>query len=228
MSVNCWVPPRGPDEDAPSFDAEAWSKRFDAISEAQSKYLWTLLAVGVFYWVAQADTTQAIPVLGISLPGNAILATAAAVLFFIQLVVFGTMRAVHRADQVLKAVGGVDESLDYHSNAIDWAVYTTDSSPKWVKNLAGLGYAFFMVVFTAEATYFLARLADNPSAAPAGLILFAIGALEAAIVYPFLLMHIVGRLRRFWTAQESGEDIEARLLRDLGDYRSTEREIGPQ
>lgn len=202
-----------PDEGKPVINVDAWSKRFDAVSAAQSKYLWTLLAVGVFYWVAQPDssrTTTEIPGLGISLPADAMLATAPAVLFFIQIVIFGTMRAVTRADQVLKSIGGVDESIDYHSNAIDWAVYTTDASPKWVKNLAGLGYAVFMAVFTAEATYFLCELAQDPFAAPAGLLLLAIGALEASVVYPFLLMHIMGRLNRFRFKKDLWEELETK------------------
>lgn len=184
----------------PTVDVEAWRKRLNAVSSAQSKYLWTLFAVGVFYWVAQPDATQApvtIPVLGIPLPTNAIWATAPAVLFFIQLVIFGTMRAVSRVDEVLKSTGGVDESIDYHSNAIDWAVYTTDKSPKWVTKVAGLSYAAYLGVFAAEATYFLIRLADNRTSVPRGRILLAIAALEALILYPFLVVHIVGRLNRF-------------------------------
>ena len=201
-------------------DDEAWKKRVNTVSAAQSKYLWTLLALGVFYWAAmpavdasgKAPAALYLPVLNLPLPASAILATAPAVLFFLQLVIFGTMRAFDTADQALKP-GGANESLDHHSNAIDWAVYTSDKSPKLATKIAGLSYPLYMIVFTAEATYFLWALMLTPLPVPHRWYFVPIALLEGVFVYLFLVRFCIGRVRRIFSASNLYEEIEEKVLK---------------
>jgi hypothetical protein len=177
------------------------------------------LALGAFYWVAQPplqipgqpSPAVNLPVLNLELPSTAVLATAPTVLFFLQLVIFGTMRALDTADRALKPEG-VSESLDHHSNAIDWAVYTSDKSPKLAMKVAALSYPLFMLVFTAEATYFLWLLWN--SAVPYRLYFVVIAVLEGLFVYYFLLGFWFRRIRRIFKPSDLYEEIEKKVLKD--------------
>lgn len=144
-----------------------WKGRLAAVSSAQAKYLWALVLLGIFYFAVQrsvgtASTTESaqitVPILDIPLPAFAIASSGASVLFFLLLVVLGTMRAYKSAEAAATTNGTPSEAIDSAPNPLDLAVYTTAASPEWIKTALGLTYPMFLSIFAVEATWLLVWL----------------------------------------------------------------------
>lgn len=182
-------------------DNAAWKKRLNTASLAQSKYLWFLLILGLFYWVVQpvAESPEkpaslTIPALSTPLPSWAVLASAPAVLFFVIIVIFGTMRAWATAESIIDPEPG-DETIDEHPNAMDWATYTTDRSPQWVRRILSLGYPSYLSLFALEAWYFLVSLPGESVDIPGRWPLVMIASAEGTVVFWLLTrywLHVLG------------------------------------
>jgi len=177
---------------------EAWRKRFNRAGEAQSKYLWILFVLGVFCWVVASPSPDlsdtAVPFVNVPLSSAAVLVTSPAVILFLQLVIFGALRALTTAEKALKP--DIDETTDEHYNAIDWAVYTTKDSPLWLQRVAWFAYPLYMLVFTAEAIYFLVLAALPSVNVPGRWVVIGIAVVEAAIVLNLTFGFWAGRFRR--------------------------------
>src|SRR5213080_2519783 len=182
-----------------------WRRRLNAASLAQTKYLWLLLVLGVFYWVVHSDVTApsrvavapvSIPGLTVPLPLLTVWASGASVLFYVLLVILGTLRAYLTAETNLKPESG-DETVDDHLNAIDWAAYTTHSSAALVKWLLGFSYPLYMTIFTVEATILLVTVARSPFPVPGRSFFTSIAVLEGILTYGFLVRFWWGRARRW-------------------------------
>jgi hypothetical protein len=151
--------------------ADDWKRRLSAVSSAQAKYLWALVVLGIFYFVLQRSLGNPIgadrdavelPVLGIPLPVAAISLAAPSVLFFVLLVVMGSMRAYRTAETKATSPGTPSEAIDASPNPLDLAVYTTTDSPTWLQRVLVLTYPLFLSVFAAEATWILLSLFKAP------------------------------------------------------------------
>ena len=144
-----------------------WKGRLAAVSSAQAKYLWALVVLGIFYYSVQRSVhlsnTQAeltVPILNISLPTFTIASSGPSVLFFLLLVVLGSMRAYRSAEVQATNNGTPSEAIDSAPNPLDLAVFTTAASPNWIKTALGLTYPMFLSVFAVEGTWLLVWLLD--------------------------------------------------------------------
>jgi hypothetical protein len=188
-------------------DQTAWKKRLNTVSLAQAKYLWILLALGVFYWVVQAQvegpaggepSPLSFPLLNVPLPVLPVMASAPAVLFFVLLVLFGTLRAAKTVEDTI-GTAAIDETTDEHPNAIDWATYTTTKSPRSLAGILWFAYPIYASVFVFEATYFGVVLAVTPLPVPGRWPLLIISGIEGLFVYILLFRFWAGRLARFFS-----------------------------
>jgi hypothetical protein len=184
-------------------DKQAWLARYNRVAAAQAKYLWALLVVGVFCWVTTHPATISsaapqpfsAPLLNIPVSSDAVLAASPAVILFLQLVIFGTLRAASKAEDSLKPEK-IGETDDEHWNAIDWAVYTTIKAKGWVKKTASFAYPVYMLVFTTEALYFLYRLIATRAVISGRWLFVGIATIEAVIVAILTVGFWLGRIRR--------------------------------
>lgn len=149
--------------------SEYWARRLESLGTAQSRYIWALIISGVFYVSLspsalsdEAPTTVKAPLLDIELSSVAVWASGPAILSLLVLVILGSMRAANTAHRALtggdKAAG---EALDTVPNAIDLAVYSTDSTHKVIRWIFGLTYPAILSVFVVEAHLLLVQMATS-------------------------------------------------------------------
>jgi hypothetical protein len=137
-----------------------------------------------------------IPGLTTKVPILTVWSTGPGVLFFVLLVILGTLRAYRTADRRLDAAPD-DETTDEHPNAIDWATYTTRTAPKLLNWTLGFAYPLYMSVFAYEASYILVALAGTLAPVPGRWLFVGIGVVEAVPTYLLLLAFWLGRIRRW-------------------------------
>jgi len=138
-------------------EASHWLRRFDAMGRAQSRYLWILLFIGIFYLALQHACPDPqdvrVPFVDLKLDARIILASGGAVIAFLLLATFGALRAWRRAvDQYYELTKTTDsERLDIHPNALDLAFYPTTKSPQWIRRITWQMYPLFLSALSAEA-----------------------------------------------------------------------------
>src|SRR5262245_9493914 len=114
----------------------------NAVGRAQSRYLWVLLLVALFYPAVTARFAAPgvhpilkVPVVGLEFDAGVVLASGPAVIALVVLIVMGSLRAIEVAidhiDPVLEVPGEM-ERFDEHPNALDLAFYTTADSPRFL------------------------------------------------------------------------------------------------
>jgi hypothetical protein len=166
--------------------------RLAAVSSAQAKYLWALLVLGVFYYVAASPSGTSpapvqVPFLGVPLSLTAISLSAPFVLFFLLLVILGSMRAYRTAEEGATSEEDLSEAMDSSPNPLDLAVYTTADSPDLLKRILALTYPLFLSVFAAEATWLLIGIFVRPDG-PAIWVFRILGALTGIPALILLLL----------------------------------------
>ncbi len=138
-------------------EAAHWLRRVDAMGRAQSRYLWILLLIGIFFLALQHACPETqnvrVPFVDLKLDARIILASGGAVIAFLLLATFGALRAWRRAIyqyyELTKTTGS--ERLDIHPNALDIAFYTTAKSPRWIRRITWQMYPLFLSALIAEA-----------------------------------------------------------------------------
>lgn len=140
---------------------KAWEKRLAAVSQAQGKYMWALVVLGVFYFAlhgAPGAEDAKYPFLGFSLDPKLVGLSGPAVLFFLVLVIHGSARAYETAEKLATKGGRPLEAIDSAPNPIDLAIYVKPSSPRALKLLESFRYPAFLSLFVAEAVWLLVEM----------------------------------------------------------------------
>jgi len=185
-------------------DPELLRSRIRAAARAQNALLWVLVVLGVFFWSLGSPVLAALgaptyiwlPLIPARLPSVAIWAAAPAVLFFILLAVFGTLRVCDEAISELKAAAPSEDEPDLQPNVLDYAIHTTAGSPALVKWLLGFAYPAYLTVFVAEASWLTYALASAARSLPGRWVLLALSAIEGVAVYAFTVLFWIRRFRR--------------------------------
>ena len=136
-----------------------WLRRIEATGKAQARYLWLLLLVGLFFAALRVRVPPAqqitVPVVDLDLDACTVLAAGGPIIAFLILAVMGAIRAW---TQALQQVRGTSpplnaEPLDTYPNAIDLALYTTDRSPRWLRNLLYFAEPIYLTAAVVEAAW---------------------------------------------------------------------------
>ncbi len=134
-----------------------WVDRFHAVGRAQSRYLYSLLVVCLFFWALysrlaseQHGTALSIPIAGIEIDGFVVLASGPVVISLVLLAALGTFPAIRTAQEKIGALGTPFEALDTSPTAIDFIVY---SRHEGVRRLALLSYPFALTLALVEAVW---------------------------------------------------------------------------
>ena len=153
----------------PSDRAAQWERRLAAVGAAQSRYLWVLAVLGLFYFSVNQvlfaatptiPSTFRAPILGVDISATAVWASGPGVLCLLLLVILGCVRAAGVASGALGLpdLGSDAEAYDTSPNAIDLAAYSTTETAQWVRWILGFAYPVFLTAFFAEAVWFLVLL----------------------------------------------------------------------
>jgi hypothetical protein len=141
-----------------------WLERAKAVGAAQSRYLWILLLLMVFFAalrLSPAKTSATLPVIGLEISSAVVLSSGIGVLSFIVLATTGTMRALKRAEgQGLRGHSG--EEFDVHPNVIDMALYCPPGSNRVFVHLARAAYLLFLALGLLEAAWLSPNLTGLP------------------------------------------------------------------
>jgi hypothetical protein len=145
-----------------------WIRRLEAVSKAESRYLWLLLIAGLFYAALHARNVHVpikVPIVDLELDSLTVLASGGPTIAFLVLVMMGAVRAWSRALQQIRGSSSSKdaEQLDMHPNAIDLAVYTTQSSPAFIRKVLYFAYPVILSGALIESLVFANWLWRTPS-----------------------------------------------------------------
>lgn len=187
-----------------------WIERLRGVSSAQSRYLWTLVVTGVLFWSIHASlfspgrgqpTTLTVPLFGVELSPWIVWAAGPATLFFLLLVIVGSVRAYERAhDRLAGSVPAEErESLDVAPNAVDLAVYAEQESAGWIRRLLSLSHPGLLTIFLGEGVWMLTDLVKHRGRVVGSGVFLALGAVTglaaAAAVISLWKARLLGRSR---------------------------------
>lgn len=153
----------------PDSHRDQWLLRIDATGRAQSRYLWILLVLCLFFlalrYASPSAQTISVPLIDLELNGAAVLASGGTIIAFIVLASHGAITAWTTA---LKEYAGDSwreqtERLDTHPNALDLAIYTTPASPKVVGIVGYFVYPLYLSVALFEAAWLQWWVYRNPA-----------------------------------------------------------------
>jgi|SRR5215831_16534130 len=140
---------------------DRWIARAEATGRAQARYLWLILIAGLFFAALRSRATPStpinVPIVDLQLDAATVLASGGPILAFLILAAIGAIRAwTHAIDQIRAAHAEIPvEALDSHPNAIDLAVYTTDHSPKLLRDVLYFAYPLFLLGALLEAGWLI-------------------------------------------------------------------------
>ena len=149
-----------------------------------------------------ASTSITLPFLGLEQEAEVIRATGPALLSFVLFSFFGALRAFDQALEHLNLKGegvpsGSVEGLDLAPNALDFAVYTTPRSPKWLRRVLYLAYPFVAITILGEAAWIGAAVLRAGSLASwSSLFVLAAAPLWVGAAYQALVPHLGGRITK--------------------------------
>jgi hypothetical protein len=138
-------------------EREFWIRRLEAVGKAQARYLWLLLIAALFYAALYARNPTSsiitVPVVDLHLDTLTVEASGGPIIAFLVLVIMGAIRAwTHALEQIRGGKPARDaEQLDTSPNAIDLAVYTTESSPSIIKKVIYFSYPLFLAAGLTES-----------------------------------------------------------------------------
>jgi hypothetical protein len=162
--------------------ANPWEERFRAVARAQSRYLWILLVVGIFFLaldrqIEGARVTQApvaLPVLGISVDAVLVWSFAPALIGFLCSVAMRTLRAQTTAAKKLALDEDGFEAADVAPTAIDFFVYYPGHW--WLSWVALTTYPIYFTLLASKATWLLTELYGRRFQTSMWLVTFGLGA----------------------------------------------------
>ena len=146
-------------------DQKHWERRLASVGRSQSRYLWALLVLGVFFLslvIPSDGASYEIPWLGIALNPLYLLGIAPSVLCILIIVVIGSLRAYGAAKRELE-LGPYSnepptadevkrsEAYDEIPNALDLAVFTRRRFERSPAALLLLNYPVYLSLFLIEA-----------------------------------------------------------------------------
>jgi hypothetical protein len=143
-----------------------WLTRLDAVAKAQEKYIWAIVLAAVFFWALQSSVIAGegeselieAPIFEIKLAASVVWAAGPAVLSFLVLALYGSLRAVAAALDKLGHPNEVPEAFDVAPNALDFAVYRTPHShPLW-SLFSHFAYPIFVTLVLLETLIILEML----------------------------------------------------------------------
>ena len=148
-----------------------WVGRLQAAGRAQARYLWILLIAGLFYAALFVRFTNPptpvpplrVPFINLELSAPTLIASGPAIIAFLVVVVMGAIRAYSHAQDKLDItnVAGAAEPLDVHPNALDFAAYTTERTPKWLATILYFVYPTYLAAALLEAAWLWVNLAGQ-------------------------------------------------------------------
>jgi hypothetical protein len=150
-------------------ERDFWLRRLEALGRAQARYLWFLLIAALFYAALyarnSASTTITVPIVELDLGTLTVEASGGPIIAFLVLVIIGAIRAwTHALEQIRGSRPAKDaEQLDTHPNAIDLAIYTTDSSPAIIRKAVYFAYPLLLLAGLAESALLAWWLWRTPS-----------------------------------------------------------------
>jgi hypothetical protein len=153
----------------PDQERDFWLRRLEALGHAQARYLWLLLIAGVFYAALYArgsgSATIRVPIVDLDLDALTVQASGGPIIAFLVLVIIGAIRAWTHALEQFRGTKPARraEQLDTHPNAIDLAIYTTDSSPALLRKALYFAYPVFLLGGLAESAVLGWSLWRTPS-----------------------------------------------------------------
>lgn len=149
-----------PEPDAAAELRDAWLRRADALGRAQSRYLWTTFVAGLFFFALKtapgAEQQITVPIIGVKLNAQSVLAAGGLVLSFLITAFVGAMNAWGLA---LEEATGDDwenaaDYLDLHPTVFDLAFFTTRGATPALERLLYLTYyPGFLMLMLAEAAW---------------------------------------------------------------------------
>lgn len=170
---------------------EEWKRRLHTVGRAQTRYLYVLLIVGLFYLAlhlqitdktSATNTDQQLPLIGIIVNRLVIWASAPIVLGFILLAALGTFSAIQVAKDQLK-IAPKDhlsfERIDIYPTAIDFIVYN-----KYIGRLGAITYPVFLLLFYLEAWWIWLHLIRSDQTLPFWTVFVVIGIIVLLLCFP--------------------------------------------
>lgn len=159
-------------------DEERWRARLLSIGKAQSRYLWALFVLGIFFLSLEVNvgsSSLVIPGVGVVLEPHIILGAAPSIIFILIIVIHGSLRAYASAAHELRLDTGSKhlpdpylvkraEAYDTVPNALDLAVFSPKRFEGLPETLLLLNYPVYLSVFIVEAGYLWIRLVLNVNA----------------------------------------------------------------
>jgi len=186
--------------------ASQWTERFRAVARAQTRYIYLLAIVGIFYWALDTRLASAtapdvnelqVPVVGIKIDASAVWSSAAAVLGLLVNTLLGTFSAIRVA---YKGAGGSlliregFERLDTSPTAIDFFVYSRNPTG-FASKAATLSYPLFISLFYFEGGWLWYRFYCSAYVVEARSVILVAGAVAMLACLPRLSALWVGKVR---------------------------------
>jgi hypothetical protein len=167
-----------------------WERRLASLGAAQSRYLWLLLILGLFFLSLKSSLEQptaTLPGISIEIETAILEAASPSVLFLLVIVVHGSLRAYGAAAQEWRKEAGLHqlprdedvrlaEALDPVPNALDLAVFTMRRFEASIYSLLLFVYPLYLSIFTYEGVRLWCRLLKNIYWFPAGRFFAIVGA----------------------------------------------------
>lgn len=175
------------------------------VGQAQARYLWILLLVGLFYWALHSSMLNGVPkpeiqapLLGINLSSVVLLGSAPFVIFLLIIIIHGTFRAFGTAKEKLNLGEGKIEPYDLAPNAIDFAAYNPKKVSKMPDAFLLLVYPLYLSIFWIESSFLLVALicSDTPLLGRWFFVIF--GSLLGIISIIMMVLLWSNRLIRIW------------------------------
>ena len=192
---------------------QIWERRLEAVGKAQTRYLWVLFILGLFFWSLKSSSVQPtaiVPGLAIEIDVAILEAASSSVLFVLVIVVLGSLRAYGAAsDEWLELKGAqaltdqemivLAEAVDSVPNAIDLAVFTRRRFRRSFYAPLLLVYPGYLTIFTVEGASLWLRLLWELEKIQ-GWAFFTIGGAILGVSATFLLLKFWrNRLNRIWS-----------------------------
>jgi len=184
---------------------DVWKDRFHAVARSQSRYLYLLLLVSLFYWAlrvgagedAAGDIRRThLSLLDLSLDSRVVLASAPIVIGVVIAVPLGTFHAVTVASQQLGLSGDREfERFDVHPTAIDLAFYTANPRSA-IARWGLLTYPAAISIAFVEAAWLWGFATFALPAFPGQHVLSVIGAITLLSTLPRLLTLWLSKARK--------------------------------
>ena len=143
-----------------------WFERGKTLAAAQSRYLWLLLILMLFYAALHLHTQASprkdvtkVPVVDLEISDTLILSSAVGMLSLIVMAIVGSMRALRRSRR--QGLGDrTGEEFDLHPNVIDLAFYALPGSHAVFSHLAFAVYAIFLSLALCEGLWLRQHMWD--------------------------------------------------------------------